>query len=311
MTQAISRVEQHLPATQAGGWDRDKIELVKRTICKDASDDELALFQHVCQRTGLDPFARQIYAVFRNSKLPNGSWGRVMGIQTGIDGYRAIAERTGCYAGSDEAVFEFEAGEGHPTKASVTVWKMVHGQRVPFSASARWSEYVQTDKSGNPTKFWAQMPYLMLSKVAEALALRKAFPNDLSGLYTREEMMQAENGQEVVDGEAAPAKKPNGNGSSTTNGHAAVIASLGKKPAMLASGQQVDELKALLTIVPLEDGIVSGWLKKARVAELADLSAEQIEKCLAWVKEKGQIQDAEFVATVSTDELADAHNSPT
>jgi phage recombination protein Bet len=308
MTQAITRIEQHLPATQAGGWDRDKIELVKRTICKDASDDELALFQHVCQRTGLDPFARQIYAVFRNSKLPNGSWGRVMGIQTGIDGYRAIAERTGCYAGSDEAVFEFEAGEGHPTKASVTVWKMVHGQRVPFSASARWSEYVQTDKSGNPTKFWAQMPYLMLSKVAEALALRKAFPNDLSGLYTREEMMQAENGSEAIDGEALPAKKTNG------NGHAAVIASLGKKPAdePMATDRQVDELIALVNLAKLPDCARTVFVKQPRAKLLAN-TMEAIDKAIAWVREhvSTDFVDAEFVATVSTDELADAHNSPT
>jgi phage recombination protein Bet len=299
MTQAITRIEQHLPATQAGGWDRDKIELVKRTICKDASDDELALFQHVCQRTGLDPFARQIYAVFRNSKLPNGSWGRVMGIQTGIDGYRAIAERTGCYAGSDEAVFEFEAGEGHPTKASVTVWKMVHGQRVPFSASARWSEYVQTDKSGNPTKFWAQMPYLMLSKVAEALALRKAFPNDLSGLYTREEMMQAENGSEAIDGEALPAKKTNG------NGHAAVIASLGKKPAdePMATDRQVDELIALVNLAKLPDCARTVFVKQPRAKLLAN-TMEAIDKAIAWVREhvSTDFVDAEFVATVNTDD---------
>jgi hypothetical protein len=78
---------------------------------------------------------------------------------------------------------------------------MVEGTRVPFTASARWKEYVQekdeyedSRKTGKkvPAAMWAKMPYLMLGKVAEALALRKAFPNDLSGIYTHEEMQQAD-----------------------------------------------------------------------------------------------------------------------
>lgn len=98
-------------------------------------------------------------------------------------------------------VYEFDADgpvlktvylSAHPNKATVTVYRMVSGTRVPFTASARWKEYAQTDKDGNPVAMWKKMPYLMLAKVAEALALRKAFPNDLSGLYTNEEMAQAD-----------------------------------------------------------------------------------------------------------------------
>lgn len=99
-----------------------------------------------------------------------------------------------------------------------------------------------------------------------------------------------------------PADPPaNGNGKKV--GHSATIASLGKRqPPPVeprASKAQVDELKALLTIVPQEDSIIAGWLKKANAAELQDLSASQISKCIDWVKAKGNIQDAEFVATVS------------
>lgn len=163
------------------------LDLLKRTICKGATDDELKLFVMVCQRTGLDPFARQIHAV----KRWDGKEKReVMSIQTGIDGYRLIADRTGLYAGSDEPKYDTET-EKNPGKATVTVWKLVAGQRVPFTRSARWDEFVQTTKEGNVTRFWAKMPYLMLGKVAEALALRAAFPQELSGIYTHEEMDQA------------------------------------------------------------------------------------------------------------------------
>lgn len=162
----------------------DQVDLVKRTICWGATNDELTLFVQQCKRTGLDPFSRQIHAVKRWDAQQQRE---VMSIQTGIDGFRLIAERTGKYAGNDDPVYDVENAP-HPNKATVTVWKMVGGQRVPFSRSARWAEFVQTKKGGEVTKFWAKMPYLMLGKVAEALALRAAFPQELSGLYTSDEM---------------------------------------------------------------------------------------------------------------------------
>jgi phage recombination protein Bet len=154
-----------------------KIDLIKKTVAQGASDLELELFLHQCRRTGLDPLARQIYWVKR------GSGGT---IQTGIDGYRLIAARTGDYAGNDDAAFEHDAA-GMPVKATVTVWRFVHGQRCAFTATARMTEYRQ-DKS----QTWQQMPHVMLAKCAEALALRKAFPAELSGLYTDAEMDQAD-----------------------------------------------------------------------------------------------------------------------
>lgn len=179
----------------------EQVALIKDTIAKGASDDELRLFLYTAKRTGLDPLMRQIHFVKRKAKNPDGTWRDQMTIQTGIDGYRAIAVRTGHLAGIDDAVFDTEKAI-HPEKATVTVYRMVGGQRCPFAATARWDEYVQMkdeyiggQKTGNKTTsgLWAKMPYLMLAKCAEALALRKAFPNDLSGIYTTEEMAQADN----------------------------------------------------------------------------------------------------------------------
>jgi phage recombination protein Bet len=167
---------------------REKVELLKQTVARGVTDLELQLFLHACKRTGLDPFMKQIHAVKRWSAKDQRE---VMSIQTGIDGYRLIADRTGCYAGSSDAEYELN-DEGFPGFAKVTVTKLVSGVPCAFTASARWKEYCQFGKDGQPTSMWKKMPFLMLGKCAEALALRKAFPAELSGVYTHEEMMQAD-----------------------------------------------------------------------------------------------------------------------
>ena len=189
-----------LITAEAAKWTKDQIELVKRTVARGATDDELSLFSHVSQKAGLDPFAKQIYCIKRwDSKEQK----EVMSIQTGIDGYRVVANRTGQYAGNDEP--KYSEKDGKPVAATVTVYRLVDGHKCSFSATARWSEYVQIKKDGSPTSAWVRMPFLMLGKCAEALALRKAFPMELSGIYTHEEMQQADNVPLVVpDADPAP-----------------------------------------------------------------------------------------------------------
>jgi hypothetical protein len=109
-----------------------------------------------------------------------------MTMQTSIDGYRLIADRTGHYAGSSEPIYDTTQAT-HPGWAKVTVYKLVGGEARPFTATVRWEEYVQQYK-GAPSRMWKKMPYGMLGKCGEALALRKAFPQELSGLYTQDEL---------------------------------------------------------------------------------------------------------------------------
>ena len=153
--------------------------LIKRTICKDSTDDELELFLHSCKKTGLDPLMKQIHAVKR---------GGVMTIQTGIDGLRLIADRTGRYSPGRQTSFEY--GENKAVvSATAYIKKMTpDGTWHEISATAYMSEYKPSSKS----PFWESKPHVMLGKCAEAIALRKAFPAEMSGVYADDEMAQAD-----------------------------------------------------------------------------------------------------------------------
>lgn len=166
-------------------YDRAQLDQIKDVYAKGASDVEFANFILVSARTGLDIFKKQIYLVPRwDSRLGK----NVYSPQAGIDGFRSVAERTGKYAGNDDAVFKGEKEVKKvkvPEMATVTVYKMVEGTRCPFTASARWDEYYPGEKVGF---MWHSKPHIMLGKCAEALALRKAFPNIIQGFYETAEM---------------------------------------------------------------------------------------------------------------------------
>lgn len=165
-------------------YTRDQLRVIKATVARQTTIEQFLFFIEVCKHTGLSPFARQIYAVVR---------GGDMTIQVSIDGYRVMAERTGKYAGQIGPEWCDESGEWRdawltarpPVAARVGVLR--RDFEKPIWGVARYAAYEQ---SSSP--LWKKMPDVMLAKCAESLALRKAFPAQLSGLYTSDEMAQAD-----------------------------------------------------------------------------------------------------------------------
>lgn len=163
----------------------EQVEILKNLIARGSTNDELNLFISVCKRTGLDPFARQIYAIKRNGQ---------MNIQVSIDGMRTLSARSGKYRGQIGPLWCGKNGQWkdvwledeNPAAAKVGVLHADFAE--PAWGVARWRDYAAT---GGP--MWKRMGPHMLGKCAEALARRIAFPQDLSGLYAAEEMDQADN----------------------------------------------------------------------------------------------------------------------
>ncbi len=214
------------------------IEMLRSTVAKGATDEQLRLFLLVAQRSGLDPFSRQIHFVKR---------GMSGMIQTGIDGYRAIASRTGQHAGTDDALFIDESG--FPKSATVTVYRMIGGERCPFTATARWEEYKQ-EYNGKLVGLWEKMPFQMLAKCAESLALRKAFPNELSGLYTHEEMAQADR-EPVRPITSIPSVQDESTDPAEDKVNIAqTLKELGESPETTADYQRIVKEKTQLDLIP-------------------------------------------------------------
>jgi phage recombination protein Bet len=182
----------------------EKKELIKRTIFKGSTDDELEVFIGICNRTQLDPFARQIFAIKRwDSKEGK----EVMSSQVSIDGLRLVAQRSGEYegqtqpewCGNDGVWKNIWVSKELPFASRIGIWRK--GFREPCFAIAKFDSYAQITKDGNLNSIWRRFPELMISKCAEALALRKAFPQELSGLYTTDEMGQVDNVEKQINSE--------------------------------------------------------------------------------------------------------------
>lgn len=242
-------------------WDEKQIAVLNQLGLQEASKADLALFLSYAQRTGLDPFSRQIYMIGR---FDGRSGGKRFTIQASIDGLRIVAQRSGEYAGQTEPMWcgadgvwtDVWLSSEAPAAAKVGVYRQ--GFVEPLVAVARYESYCPRDKNGNPSGLWKQMPDVMLAKVAEALALRKAFPNDLSGLYAAEEMDQADKPKSQAQEQPQPMKR--------------VAIAVEREPsdeAVLAARELVDEIDQAVS----EDVLMVIW-EKAKTLEVVDVPVE-------------------------------------
>lgn len=190
-------------------WTEEQQAALRQIGVEDASNGDLAVFLNFAQRTGLDPFSRQIYMISRNQRTTHG-WTKKWTIQASIDGLRIVAQRSGEYAGQVGPEWCDESGKWtdvwlhEEAPAASRVGVMRRGFAQPLYAVALFREYVATDKDGKPTRMWKEKGALMIAKCAEALALRKAFPNDLSGIYTADEMSKVDGTAAQIRAEAGP-----------------------------------------------------------------------------------------------------------
>jgi phage recombination protein Bet len=197
-------------------WTPDQHAALTQLGLADATEADLKVLMHQSQRTGLDPFSRQIYMIARKDRdAPSGiKWT----IQTGIDGFRIIADRRPEYRGQvgpewcgDDGVWrDVWVSNKPPVAARVGVLRADFDQPIYGVAMSR--EYAQHKYGGELTAMWAGKGALMIAKCAEALALRKAFPHDLSGLVTDDEMARSD----MPRGEA-PSRHPAGGDAPTVD----------------------------------------------------------------------------------------------
>jgi phage recombination protein Bet len=175
-------------------WTPAQLAAFRQLGMGDAPDEDLAVFLHRCQVTGLDPFARQI-RLRKDRQKVDGEWQDKWSIETEIDGYRVIASRAAKRDGVDLSygpTYWYDAagnkselwlGAGTPAGASVTVYK----DGRPFPGAVRFDSFASKNQQGQLMAQWARMPDHMIAKCAEAQALRKAFPLDLDGIEAADE----------------------------------------------------------------------------------------------------------------------------
>lgn len=199
MNELVPHVPQQYAVAEYGPSER---ALIRDSFARGTDERQFELFLWTARARGLDPRAGQIHAVIRKTRVKgeSGQWEErgIMTIQTGIDGYRLIAQRSGEYEGKagpfwcgpDGIWKDVWLEDGPPAAAKVGV--MRRGDNDYTWHVARWKEYVQTVdeyKDGQrtdqkrPNSMWQKMDALMLAKCAEAGALRARFPEDLTGIF--------------------------------------------------------------------------------------------------------------------------------
>lgn len=258
--QELAKTEELRPAKIVDGelvLTENQKMMIRKQFAPEASDEEFNLFVMMAYRMRLDPLLKQIYFI---------KYGNNVSYVTSIDSYRIIAHRTGDFAGVDNPVYKRDT-TGKVTHASITVYKFVRGEKCGFSAEVKFSEY-NTGKNQ-----WASKPETMIAKVAEAHALRKAFPNDLAGVYTSDEMDTLK--EDKAKEEALKAK--------------AEADRKAKEEAEKVAEEKKESLQYLSELLPTkgktEDELIAALrTKNPKMKDISSLTFEQIQQLIQKVE---------------------------
>lgn len=273
----MNAIMKHEGVSAPSHFTEEQITTIKNMYCKGCTDDEFKVFLYTCERTGLDPFAKQVYAIKR---------GQAMTIQTSIDGYRLVAERTGRYCPGQKPTYEYDKN-GKLLSATAYVKKLTQdGTWHVVEAEAAFSEYMQA-YNGKPSGLWEKMPRVMLAKCAEALAIRKCFPAELAGVYTKDEMEQAD--VEVVDATVSKMERV--------------------QPIEYITESEANEIRALIMQCdPGKHATICEFLsKKCNGEDIVKLKKECFPKIRdLLITRRNEYQDSLLEKPTSMDEVADA-----
>lgn len=292
-----------------------QVAALRQLGVEDAPKGDLDLFFHQAKRTGLDPFAKQIYMLGRRTKIKvwnerakrqDEEWVMKYTIQTGIDGYRVTGHRLARLAGDDIAVegpFWRGADGGwddvwlDPNRPPLAAKYIVVKNGVKYSSVAMYGEYVQTyskDGQQHPNSMWAKMPANQLAKCAEAAAWKKAYPNDFSGMVLEDAVQVIEAESTSVTSERVPAPK---------GGTAGLAAALGvtaePEQSAIEARATPDELQELLAALD-KHGI--------EVSERAAFFASRLERPQG--QELSGLEDLTSAEVATTIQFLDTGEEP-
>ncbi|TPG95433.1 phage recombination protein Bet [Haemophilus haemolyticus] len=165
---------------------------LQNSVFPGAKDESILLAVDYCKARKLDILKKPCHIVpmsVTDAKTGNKNWRDI--IMPGIYEQRITAFRTGQMAGQDEPVFgdtvTFKGIEA-PEWCRVTVYRFINNERCAFSHTEYFCEACATTKEGKPNSMWSKRPRGQLAKCAEAGALRKAFPDELGGVITADEV---------------------------------------------------------------------------------------------------------------------------
>lgn len=166
------------------------IALTKQYLCPNATDAEAYMFLELCKFQGLNPWLREVYPIkYGNSPMQ---------VVTGKETFTKRAQKNPKYKGSKAGVVVINRNDELENRVGEIVlegeelvggWADVYvdGYIEPISATVGFKERCQY-KDGKPASKWATAPALMIRKCALVAALREAFPDDVGGLYSAEEL---------------------------------------------------------------------------------------------------------------------------